>query len=76
MAGEDGVGAFAAGGEGGTLVVADGYLEDSLAGAVVDGEAYVDGRDINHAHDAVTTYIQQGLIGIIFPLTLCHRGGA
>ena len=45
VAGEDGVRGFAADGQGGAEEVADALVEGGVFGAVVDGQAHVDGGD-------------------------------
>ena len=53
VAGEHGVAVFAADGQRGRLDMADAFLQDLLAGAVVDGQVNADLGDGDAAHHAV-----------------------
>ncbi len=70
MSGQHAMGPHAAGGEGGTLDMADGDLQDGGVCAMVDGEAALDGRDFDIADDAVSGDVEQGVVR--FSLVVVH----
>lgn len=65
MAGKDAMGTCSADGEGSTLNMADGDLEDGLIGTVINGEGAVNFFDFDIAHDAVAGHIEQGEIAFL-----------
>ena len=62
MAGEDAVCAFAADRETCPVQMSDRDLQNGIAGAVVDRQRDVDGRNLDIAHDAGAADVQQTLI--------------
>ncbi len=79
-AGESSVGGYhgmappAAYGEGASLQVACGFLEDCLFCGMVDGDLDADLRDFHIAHHAVAGEVQAGEVGFVGCIPVCGGG--